>query len=229
MVDTDLELAQLLCTRLCHDLAGPVGAIAAGVELIGGDPSQVDAETLSLIGNSSSAAAQKLKFMRTAMGSSAGASGDPKVLVEGYLEAVSGLGGKPVVEWPSADRLQAGSRVLGPGWLQILLNLFLLGHESQPSCRTLALRVMNSSGLTVVIEAHGAPDRVAVLRDDILAAVAGRSPPALSAKTVHGHLAGRMVRAAGGTLALSAAADGISVTATFPPPAGALPSGPSLS
>ena len=38
MDDKDLELAQSLCTRLCHDLARPVGAVAAGVEPIGGDP-----------------------------------------------------------------------------------------------------------------------------------------------------------------------------------------------
>ncbi len=66
MSDTELELAQLLCTRLCHDLAGPVGAVAAGVELIGGDPAQADLETLGLIGNSSAAASLKLKFMRAA-------------------------------------------------------------------------------------------------------------------------------------------------------------------
>ena len=63
-----LLLAQLLCTRLCHDLAGPVGAVAAGVELTAGDPSQVDAETLGLIGNSSAAATRKLKFLRAALG-----------------------------------------------------------------------------------------------------------------------------------------------------------------
>ena len=35
-----LHLAELLCSRICHDLAGPVGAAAAGAELIadsGGD------------------------------------------------------------------------------------------------------------------------------------------------------------------------------------------------
>lgn len=90
MDDKDLELAQLLCTRLCHDLAGPVGAAAAGVELIGGDLTQVDAETLGLIGNSSSAASLKLKFMRTALGVSGSASGDPKALLDGYLDAVAG-------------------------------------------------------------------------------------------------------------------------------------------
>ncbi len=62
MSDTDLELARLLCTRLCHDLAGPIGAVAAGVELIGQDPSMADAETISLIGDSSGAASRKLRF-----------------------------------------------------------------------------------------------------------------------------------------------------------------------
>ena len=93
-----LLLAQLLCTRLCHDLAGPVGAVAAGVELAAGDPSQVDAETLDLIGNSSVAASRKLKFLRTALGVPGAASsvlGDLSTLIEGYLSATAGRGGDP--------------------------------------------------------------------------------------------------------------------------------------
>ena len=38
MSPDELKLAELLCARLCHDLAGPVGAVATGAELLlGGD------------------------------------------------------------------------------------------------------------------------------------------------------------------------------------------------
>lgn len=212
MADTDLELAQLLCTRLCHDLAGPVGAVAAGVELIGGDPSQADAETLGLIGNSSAAASLKLKFMRTALGV-AGAGGDAKVLLEGYLGAIAGPAGKPVLAWPAPDGMAAGLAALGGGWVQTVLNLCLLGLEAQPACRALALKVAGGAALEVVVEATG--DRPAALREDLTAAVSGSGLP-LSPKTVHGHVAGRLVRAAGGAVAITSAGNGIRVTASFP-------------
>ena len=213
MADTNLELAQLLCTRLCHDLAGPVGAVAAGVELIGGDPSQADAETLGLIGNSSSAASLKLKFMRAALGVT-GAVGDPKTLLAGYLDAVAGPSGKPVLTWPAADAMAAGAAALGAGWAQMVLNLCLLGLEALPACRALALNIIPGATLDVVIEASG--DRAPPLREDLASAIAGNGAHPLSAKTVHGHLAGRVVRAAGGTVTLTGAGNGVRVLASFP-------------
>lgn len=220
MSDTELELAQLLCTRLCHDLAGPVGAVAAGVELIGGDPSQVDMETLGLIGNSSAAAALKLKFMRAALGASGGASGDPKALLDGYLDAIAGPTGKPTITWPSAEDLAAGAAALGGAWLQTLLNLCLLGLETQPSSQALSLQITRSPDFTILIDVRGVEGRAALVREDLLAAVAGRVPPALSAKTVHGNLAGRLVRAAGGSVELAASGSVVTVTAKFPQSAG---------
>ena len=215
MSDPELELAQLLCTRLCHDLAGPVGAVAAGVELIGGDPTQADGETLGLIGSSSAAASAKLKFMRTALGASGGA-GDAKMLLDGYIAATAGPGGKPQVIWPAAEALGAGARALGTQWTQVLLNLSLLALESLPSCRKLALKIAAGTDFIVAFESSGAPDRAAVIRAELIAAVNESDVRALSARTVHGHVAGRLVRAAGGKVTLAAAGNSITVTAVFP-------------
>ncbi len=216
MSDTELELAQLLCTRLCHDMAGPVGAVAAGVELIGGDPTQVDTETLGLIGNSSAAAALKLKFMRVALGLAGGAAGDPKALLDGYLETVAGPAGKTALTWPSSEDLSVAVATLGAGWIQIILNLCLLGLETQPGTRTLSLQIMHSPDFSIAVDVRGAEGRASSVRDELIAAVAGRVPPALSAKTVHGNLAGRIVRAAGGKIELVASGNGVMVTAVFP-------------
>lgn len=218
MNDAHLELAQLLCTRLCHDLAGPVGAVAAGVELIGGDPAQADAETLELVGNSSAAASLKLKFMRAALGAGV-ASGDPKSLLDGYLEATAGPGGKPAVTWPRADAMAAAAALMGAPWFQTLLNLCLLALEAQAACRALAINV-SAQPLSITIESRGASERVAVLKDELIAAVAGAAATPLTAKTVHAGLAGRMVRAAGGTVSLAAAGNCVTVTATYPASAG---------
>ena len=66
------------------------------------------------------------------------------------------------------------------------------------------------------IEVRGAEGRAASVRDDLVAAVAGQVPPALSAKTVHGNIPGRMVRAAGGHISLAASGSGVTVSAVFP-------------
>ena len=34
----DLIFTQLLCSRLCHDLVGPIGAISNGIELLEREP-----------------------------------------------------------------------------------------------------------------------------------------------------------------------------------------------
>jgi histidine phosphotransferase ChpT len=64
---TDLDLAELLCARLCHDLVNPVGAISMGLELVGTGPGS-SAEDIALIDDSTKAAKAKLVFYRIAFG-----------------------------------------------------------------------------------------------------------------------------------------------------------------
>lgn len=211
MSNLTLELAQLLCTRLCHDLAGPVGAVAAGVELIGDDPSAADPETLGLINSSSAAASRKLKFLRTALGSSGGsASSDLKGLVDGYLMAVAGPGGKTEVQWPTHADLVATAGTFGTAWTQSVLNMCLLALELQPGCRVLALQCEPGR---VTVAAQG---RATAVREDLRAACNGETTPPLNAKTVQAYIAGGLVRAAGGTVTLSASGDRIIVSVVMP-------------
>src|SRR3989338_6812275 len=58
----DLLLAQLVCSRLCHDLAGLTGAIANGADLVAESPSGADAEALALFGQSARQAKPRIGF-----------------------------------------------------------------------------------------------------------------------------------------------------------------------
>jgi histidine phosphotransferase ChpT len=64
--EPDLALAELVAARLCHDLANPLAAVAAGVELIslGG----AGAEEARLVADSAAAATERLAFLRLAFG-----------------------------------------------------------------------------------------------------------------------------------------------------------------
>lgn len=67
----DLDLVALICSRLCHDLAGSIGAINNGIELLAEetDPAMRD-EAIGLIAMSGGDAARRLAFFRQALGAS---------------------------------------------------------------------------------------------------------------------------------------------------------------
>lgn len=70
------ELVSLLCSRLCHDLVSPVGAVINGLEVLA---DETDAEmrelAMRLISQSAARAAHRLQFARLAYGSSDGPDG----------------------------------------------------------------------------------------------------------------------------------------------------------
>ena len=72
---SDIDLASLLCSRVCHDIISPVGAIANGLELMD-DPetdTAMKATALDMVRNSAKTATAKLKFCRIAFGASGSA------------------------------------------------------------------------------------------------------------------------------------------------------------
>lgn len=116
-----LDLAALLCSRVCHDLISPVGAIVNGLEVLEEDK---DEETrtfaLDLIKKSAHQASAKLQFCRLAFGAagSAGAQidlGDAERVARGLFED-----GKTTLVWNLPRQLLAKNRV------KLLLNMLLI-------------------------------------------------------------------------------------------------------
>lgn len=97
----DLDLVALICSRLCHDLAGSIGAINNGVELLAEetDPVMRD-EAFGLIAQSATDAARRLAFFRFALGASGG-SDQPMAFAEMARVATAYFeGGKVSVALP---------------------------------------------------------------------------------------------------------------------------------
>src|SRR3982074_1518622 len=70
-----LDLPALLCSRVCHDLISPVGAIVNGLEVLDDNPKAEDRDfALDLIRKSARTASARLQFCRLAFGA-AGSSG----------------------------------------------------------------------------------------------------------------------------------------------------------
>lgn len=73
MSEPEFDLASLLCSRLCHDLLSPVGAMNNGLELLTDehDPAMRQ-RCMDLLAESAKSAADKLKFFRLAFGAAGG-------------------------------------------------------------------------------------------------------------------------------------------------------------
>src|ERR1017187_2967512 len=86
-----LDLAALLCSRVCHDVISPVGAIVNGLEVLEDEKdTEMRAFAIELIKKSAHTASARLQFCRLAFGAagSAGAAidtGDAEQVARGLL------------------------------------------------------------------------------------------------------------------------------------------------
>ncbi|MBB3381448.1 MULTISPECIES: histidine phosphotransferase family protein [Rhizobium] len=122
---TGPDLAALLCSRVCHDVISPVGAINNGLELL--DEGGADADAMDLIRTSALNASVRLKFARLAFGASGsvGASidtGEAERAAKDFAAAEK----KTEVTWIGPRAIIAKNRV------KLLLNLFLVAYGAIP-------------------------------------------------------------------------------------------------
>jgi histidine phosphotransferase ChpT len=122
-----LDLAALLCSRVCHDLISPVGAIINGLEVMEeGRDEETSKFAMDLIKKSAGTASAKLQFCRLAFGAagSAGAqidTGDAEKVTRGLMED-----DKTKLGWNLPRVLLAKNRV------KLLLNMLLLAAQAIP-------------------------------------------------------------------------------------------------
>ncbi|MFQ5773276.1 MAG: histidine phosphotransferase family protein [Kiloniellaceae bacterium] len=196
-VQIDLRVAELLASRLCHDLVGPVGAVNNGLELLededGADMAQ---DALRLAADSARRAATALQYYRFAYGMAGSRiGGDPGELRQ--LTANFLANNKIALEWSVPEPLADTPEDLG----KLLLNLVLLGEESLPIGGTLSVAVRNGpGGLEASVAASG--DHAA-LRDDIPPVLAhGAGPDDLTPRNVQAYFARLLARRLGAELSL---------------------------
>ena len=119
------DLAALLCSRVCHDIISPVGAINNGLELL--DEGGAADDAMDLIRSSAHNASVRLKFARLAFGASGsvGASIDTGEAEKVVLD-FAGADGKTTVSWQGPRAIVAKNKV------KLLLNLFLVACGAIP-------------------------------------------------------------------------------------------------
>jgi histidine phosphotransferase ChpT len=194
---SSIDFASLLCSRLCHDLVGPVGAITNGVELLADetDP-DMQRRCLDLVADSARQTANKLKFFRLAFGAAGGFGElvDPReacAALEGLFSS-----GKVELQW-----------MVGPAGLpkiavKVLLNLAMTAGDALLRGGTLNVAAeIGASAIELAVRAEG--PRV-LLDTEIRRALEGQAPAdGLGPRTAAGFLVHALVAEYGARVLVS--------------------------
>ena len=208
MTDLAHDLASLMCSKLCHDLVSPIGALGNGVEVLA---DETDAElregALDLIAQSARAAAAKLQFARLAYGSAGGAGGTID-LASAARAAQEYFGTtKASLEW------EPGAQAVPKDAARLCLNLLLVALDCIP--RGGEIRAV----LDLSPEGHGsfvaeATGRGARIAEPTWAAISGKTPSEeLDARLVQPFFTGHLARQIGAEVTQQADEASVRLTA----------------
>jgi histidine phosphotransferase ChpT len=189
-----LELAALLCSRVCHDLISPVGAIVNGLEVLDDNPKPEDRDfALELIRKSARTASARLQFCRLAFGAAGSSSaqidlGDAQNMAKGHIED-----GKITLSWNLPRLLLPKNRV------KLLLNMLVIAQQTIPRGGTLTIDpVGEGETMSFRVTAAGLNARV----PQNIVALLGASTAAVDAHAVQPYYTRLLAQACGLTVTL---------------------------
>jgi histidine phosphotransferase ChpT len=202
-----LDLAALLCSRVCHDLISPAGAIVNGLEVL---EESEDEETkkfaLDLIKKSARTASARLQFCRIAFGAagSAGAQidlGDAEKVARGFIED-----DKVKLSWNLPRELLPKNRV------KLLLNMLIVAAHAIPRGGALVVDALGEGETRGFrITATGLNARVPQALPGLLAG--GTEGQAVDAHAVQPYYTGLLARSCGLVATMDSEGEAIVVSA----------------
>ncbi|MEA1937564.1 MAG: histidine phosphotransferase family protein [Pseudomonadota bacterium] len=192
-MSTDLppRLLEMICSRICHDLVSPVGAINNGIELIEDIGDEVTEEAHGLIADSARQAAHRLAMFRLAFG--AGSSGANMAAVRVILGDYF-AGGRITLDWPETSAMHIPQ--------QLLALTVMTGADLVQNSATLRLTDDGPDGVVVAVTGAGS-DYISRIAD----ALAGNtSEDKLDPRSAVAYLLGRLAVRKGIDLSFAAIA-----------------------
>ena len=201
---SDLELAALLCSRVCHDVISPVGAIANGLEILADETDEeMRALAFDLVRRSAEQASAKLQFCRLAFGA-AGSAGSTLDLGEAGEIARMFVGNEKIkLEWAMPQETRDKTEV------KLVLNLMLMAISAIP--RGGLVTVGEEEG-RVVVRATGEKAKLPEASAKVLAGEIGAAD--IDARLVQVYYTTRLAAQAGYRLDTEIGSDGLAITAT---------------
>ena len=204
-----LELAALLCSRVCHDLISPVGAIVNGLEVLDDNPKPEDRDfALDLIRKSARTASARLQFCRLAFGAagSSGAQidlGDAQTMARGHLED-----GKTSITWNLPRLLLPKNRV------KLLLNMLVIAQHTIPRGGTLNVDpIGQGETMGFRVTANGLNAR---LPQNIADLLSSGQPSSVDAHSVQPYYTRLLAQACGLSVRLASEGEAVVASASTP-------------
>jgi histidine phosphotransferase ChpT len=202
-----LDLAALLCSRVCHDLISPVGAVVNGIEVMEDDADEQTKQfAIELIKKSATTASARLQFCRLAFGAagSAGATidtGDAEGVARGMMED-----DKTKLTWKLPRVLLPKNRV------KLLLNLLVLAGGTIPRGGSLTLEPTGEGdAMGFKITSSGLNSRIPQAVPPLVAGDTGGNP--VDAHAIQPFYTGLLARTCGLTVTLASEGETIVTTA----------------
>ena len=206
-----VDFASLLCSRLCHDLMSPVGALNNGIELLADetDP-EMREKCLELLADSARASANKLKFFRLAFGAAGGFGEEIDTHeAEVALEGLFGAERRIELGWVVSDHKLPKTAV------KVLLNLALIAGDALVRGGRLDVGAERSGdAVELVVRAEGPR----ILLDPMLRETLGNGASgAVEPRAAAAWLAHNLISEAQGTIQLSdPSSDALTIGARLP-------------
>ncbi len=199
-----LDLAALLCSRVCHDLISPTGAIVNGLEVLEEKESDEETKTfaLDLIKKSAKTASTRLQFCRLAFGSAGSVRaqidlGDAENMARAFLED-----DKTKLTWNLPPILLPKNRV------KLLLNMLIIAGQTIPRGGMLTVDAVGEAESTgFCITATGLNARIPQAVPALLEGTSENG--SVDAHAIQPFYAGLLARACGLRVDLKAAGDAI--------------------
>ena len=162
----ELDFASLLCSRLCHDLVSPVGAINNGIEIMEDEDSpEMREQVMDLLKQSASLTSNKLKFFRIAFGAAGGFGAELDVNEARNAVVAFYENAKVDIEWQSS--LVYAPKIV----IKSLLNLALVVGESVVGAGKLKIAISDDDD-TIYAEVIAEADRI-IMTPAVIAAMNG--------------------------------------------------------
>lgn len=187
---TDLELAALISSKICHDVIGPVGAIYNGLEILDEDDDvQAKSYALDVIRNVTEQASARLQFARFAFGA-AGSAGSLIDLSTAEQISRGFIGrGKHKLNWSGLHGHMAKDKV------KLLLNLVASAITALPRGGDIDVLMGGSiDAPSFLVRCRGTGARPPQYLTDF---IAGQHPPQLDAMTIQAYYTWRLAGTAG--------------------------------
>jgi histidine phosphotransferase ChpT len=202
-----LDLAALLCSRICHDIISPVGAIINGLEVLDEEKdSDMRRFALDLIKKSAEQASARLQFCRLAFGAagSAGASidiSDAETLARGLFS-----GERTEFKWNAPALLMPKNKV------KLILNLCLTAATAIPRGGVIEVTVSGAGeSARITVAAKGTNAKLSSHLPLLLAGTSDHAPS--TPQDVQAYYAGLIAKAANMALTIAADTDLVAIEA----------------